>query len=293
MNWKTHYDGTYWKIESNCENVVDNNVFTWEKTFIRVTCKDVVNQSTIIINGISYEFFTDNETVIIEITDNVRSTVQTYFEFKQPNDLVVYELEHVVFVGERPTANNTDILPYEIPFNSADSNPFYFQCTEAMQKTVSGTWTDFHTSGITSFDVHYLETLQVRTKTGGNVTSFIDEACWTDKILVEWIGRFGKLKSWWFTVDKIINTSDKQINLQIIGDGFSTLKNKRISLAVSHKKADVITQQYLSDIVLSDAVYVYDDTEKNQVRIENTSFEVVRRKADINLIINKIQYDTI
>lgn len=293
MNWTTHEDGAYWKIESNATIGENKEFYRWEKSFVRVTCKDVVNQAAITINDVRYEFFVDDEQIIIEITDLIRTYSGGSITFVQDNALSVYELEWVAKDGERPTANNTDILPYEIPFNSSDSNPFYFQCTEAMQKTVTGTWTDFHTEGIASYDAQNLETLQVRTKTGGNVTNFIEETCWTDKILVEWVGRFGQLKSWWFTVDKIVNSSDKEINLQVVGDGFSTLRNKRISLAVSHKKADSITQQYLSDIVLSDAVYVYDDTEKNHVRIENTSFEVGKRKADINLIINKLQYDTI
>lgn len=293
MNWTTHINDGFWKVESNATIGENKEFYRWEKSFVMVTCKDVVNQGAITINDIRYEFFADDEVLIVEVTDLIRAYSGGSINFVQDNALLVYELEWVAKDGERPTANNTDILPDEIPFDSANSNPFYFQCTEAMQKTVSGTWIDFNTSGILSYDAQDLETLQVRTKTGGNVTSFIDEACWTDKILVEWLGRFGQLKSWWFTVDKIVNTSDKQINLQVVGDGFSTLKNKRISLAVSHKKADSITQQYLSDIVLSDAVYVYDDTEKNQVRIENTSFEVGNRKADINLIINKLQYDTI
>lgn len=293
MKWTTHENGDYWKIESNATTAENEEFYRWEKSFVRVTCKDVVNQSAITINDVRYEFFTNDEQIIVEITDLIRAYSGGSITFTQDNDLLVYELEWVSIDGERPTASNTDLLPHEIPFNSSDSNPFYFQCTEAMQKTVTGTWTDFHTDRIASFNAHELETLEVRTKTDGIITNFIPEACWTDKVLVEWVSRFGQLKSWWFTVEKVFNSYDKQLNLQVLGDGFNTLKNKRVGIIVSYKKADSITQQYLSDIVLSDEVYVYDDNEKNQVRVENNSFEVGKRKADITLTINKLQYDTI
>ena len=296
MAWTTHHDGDYWKIESTATVGENKEFYRWEKSFVRITCKDYVNQSVLTVDGTDYEFYSDNETAIIEISDLIRSFSGGSMFFVDSNIQTVYELEWLAIDGERPSNVNADILPYEIPFNSASSIPFYFQCSEAMQKSVSGIWTDFHTTGINSFAVSDLETLEVRQKDSGQPTHFINQPCWTDKILCEWTGRFGELKSWWFTVERMVYGSDRQINLQVLHDGFRTLKNKRTSLLVIYKSADSITQQYISDIVLSDEVYVYTGptaSTKQQVRIENNTFEVAKRKEDINLVINLSAYDTI
>lgn len=296
MTWTEHYDGDYWTIESNATVGENKEFYRWEKSFIRITCKDVVNQEALTVDGIRYQFYSDNEVSIIEITDLIRAYSGGTITFVNDAALTVYELEWLAIDGERPTSQNTDILPFEIPFNALNTIPFWFQCTEAMQKSVDGVWTDFHTTGILSFDVQDLETLEVRQKDSGQPTTFINSDCWTDKILVEWVGRFGQLKSWWFKVERTVYGSDKQVNIQTLENGYNTLKNKRTGLLLSHKRADQITQHYLSDIVLSDSVYVYTSsaaTSKTQVRIENNSFEVSPRKQDVNITVNLYAYDTI
>lgn len=299
MKWTTHENGDYWKIESNLYDSVYNYGYTWEKSFVRVTCKDVINQSAITINDVRYEFFTNDEQIIVEITDLIRAYPTGTITFVQDNELTVYELNYYSKKGQKPTAQNYSKLPAEIPYSSKDSNPFYVELYEKQDYLKNDTtWAALYNS-FSSVNVKTLIDFAgaFRCYDGQIPTSennvFIELDCLTDKVLVEWVSRFGQLKSWWFTVEKVLNSSDKQLNLQVLGDGFNTLKNKRVGIIVSYKKADSITQQYLSDIVLSDEVYVYDDDEKNQVRVENNSFEVGKRKADITLTINKLQYDTI
>ena len=112
-------------------------------------------------------------------------------------------------------------------------------------------------------------------------------------LLFEWTSRFGKLKSWWFKIDREIFSSDKNVSLQTLDNNYNVLKNKRQSIQVSHKGADIITQKYLSDIVLSDEVYIYSEGEKLRVNVATNEFEVTEKKRDINLLINKTAYDTI
>lgn len=296
MTWVNHFENDYWIIESNATVGENKEFYRWERSFLRLTCKDVVNQESLSVDGIRYVFYSDNEVSIIEITDLIRAFSGGTITFVTDAALTIYELDWLAIEGERPTAQNTDILPFEIPFNDSNVIPFWFQCTESMQKSVDSVWSDFHTTGILSFDAQELETLGVRQKDSGQQTNFVNLPCWTDKILVEWVGRFGQLKSWWFTVDKTVYSSDKQINIQTLENGYNTLKNKRTNLLISHRRADQITQHYLSDIVLSDEVYVYTSSaaaSKTQVRIENSNIEVSPRKQDVNLIINLYAYDTI
>ena len=70
-------------------------------------------------------------------------------------------------------------------------------------------------------------------------------------IRFEWIGRFGVKKSWWFKIDKTIYSTSKTLDIQTMDNGFNTLKDKNTNLIISHRNADNLTQNYLSDIVLS------------------------------------------
>lgn len=300
MNWTTHENGDYWKIESNLYNLVYNYGYTWEKSFVRVTCKDVVNQSALTINDVRYEFFVDDEQIIVEITDLIRAYPTGTITFVQDNKLTVYELDYISLTGQKPTAQNYSKLPAEIPYSSKDSNPFYVQLYEKQDYLKNDTtWAALYNSlPISAVDVKTLTDFAgaFRYYDGPTPTTetnvFIELDCTTDKVLVEWISRFGQLKSWWFTIEKMIYSSDKQIDLQTLESGYNSMKNKRYGLIISHKKADIITQQYLSDIVVSDSVYIY-DTDKLQVKVETNAFEISKRKQDIIIVINKNSYDTI
>lgn len=299
MNWVTHHDGAYWKIESTLFSFIINYGYSWEKNFIRITCKDVVNQSVLTVDGQDYEFFVDDEVSIIEITDLIRATESGTITFVNQSAETILELEYVTRGGERESPYNKDILPNEIPY-SASSYPFYVQTDEklAYYKT-DNTWQAFFIGG-------YMTSLDVYTFTGfdfslgrydgpvlsGDTINFVKMHCPAEAVLVEWVGRFGLLKSWWFVVDRIIYNSDRQLDIQTMGIGFNTLRNKKGSFVITTKGAGQTTQHYLSDLVLSDDVYVYLSA-RDKVRIENNSFEVTKRKRDIQLTVNIFAYDTI
>jgi hypothetical protein len=115
-------------------------------------------------------------------------------------------------------------------------------------------------------------------------------------ILVEWVGHYGILKSWWFDVISQVMQSTKQIDIQTMDNGYNTLKNKTKSIVLQHKKANQKTQAYLADLILSDDVSVYwsdSETDKHRVRVETNSFDVTQRKRDVQLTLNTFVYDTI
>jgi hypothetical protein len=249
------------------------------------------------VNGEDYEFFADNEVSIIEITDVVRAFEGGNIQFVNQALLLIEELEwYSLLTGERMTEGNRDSLPETIPYKSDSSIDFYFQTTEAMQVFTEGAWADFYGSVPQGGKVEDFPTLEIRTKTDLIYTNFVELPCWDDMILVEWVGHFGIVKSWWFEVISQVMQSTKQIDIQTMDNGYNTLKNKTKSIVLQHKKANQKTQAYLSDLVLSDDVSVYwsdSETDKHRVRVETNSFDVTQRKRDVQFTLNTFAYDTI
>lgn len=310
MNWILHTNSNAnWKIESNglpdYDDGTDNGIlaYRWEKTFVRIIMK-TAGQKTITVDNVDYILFDANEVVIVEITDFVRSFASGSIIFG--SESFSYTLNFTAIAGERQTENNKYRLPFEICYNSSAVFPFWIQMIEemAVEKIPTGGILLSFDNRINSVDWHYLKATEniknVITATSSpnwstNIVNCIDN-CWTDKVLFEWVGRFGVLKSWWFTTEKYTYGTEKELNLQTMENGYNTLKNKRTNLVVKHQRADLLTQQYLSDIVLSDEVYIYDGTtvaDKLRVKIDNNSFDVSKKKRDISLTVNKFAYDTI
>lgn len=307
MNWMLHTNSdANWKIESNglpdYDDGTDNGIlaYRWEKTFVRITMK-TAGQKTITVDNVDYILFDTNEVVIVEITDFVRSFASGSIIFESGS--FSYTLNFTAIKGERQTANNKYRLPNEIVYNSSAVFPFWIQLTESLSvekvpkdivPIILGLGNEIY-----SFDWHFYKTtysIENTIKAGTWQTEIVSDNCFTDKILFEWVGRFGVLKSWWFTTEKYTYGTEKELNLQTMENGYNTLKNKRTNLVVKHQRADLLTQQYLSDIVLSDEVYMYDGStveNKIQVKIDNNSFDVSKKKRDISLTVNKFVYDTI
>jgi len=302
MNWITHFDDDNFKVESSAiDELLDFSVFyTWGRSMIRVTFKNVTSCSEIDVNGTKYKAYINDETIIVEITDYVRflgngSNDAIVFRTVPGNDLI-YQLPFITVYGERPTFINTEKLPSEIPFHSVPPGTgriFYFQTTESMERLDYGDWVQFTDDGVTECTTDTIDELLIRTVNGHNYTRFVEMECLTDKLLIQWVGHFGVRKSWYFTVERYINGSDKQLSLQVIDNGFNTLKNKRSSVQLVHRKADRATQHYLSDLCLSDEVIMYVEKLPYQVKIDNNSMDVTNKKRDVQVLVNLFAYDTI
>ena len=298
MTWVTNFDSAFWKIETTGVSVEGYNFWTWEKSFIRITCKDVSAHSVLTVISFDeqdYEFFVDGEKTVIEITDIVRAYSGGTIEFFNQIPSLVYEMDWVSVPGERMTQSNREELPEEIPYNIDSDIPFYFQFTEVMQSIIEGVWTDW-TDSVPGEKELTAAPDEIRTKVSNDYTRFVNMPCWNNMLLVEWVSHLGLKKSWWFEVSSELMRSTRQLNIQTLNNGYNTLKNKTKSLILFHKLADRKTQAYLSDIVLSDDVCVFftnEEQDRYPVRIENDSFEITKRKRDILLTVNTFAYDTI
>lgn len=301
VNWATSAD---WEIYANMYTSVEVYFFKWDKSFVKIV--SVTNTTkTIQVNGENYTVYSAGEELIIEVTDFVRASaigVQQNIQIKYLTSY--YSINFFAIKGARGNEFKPK-LPAEIPFYAASANPFYVQFIENMETlrrdngyTRAYTVVFNDSGGVASWDWRdeystYKAALWVKTSSTSFYTNFINKSCWTDKILVEWMSAQGQKKSWWFQVDGVIYGSDKTLNLQTLENGYTTLKNKRVSVRVKHRNADNTTQNYLSDISMSDEVYVYDGTTKIRVRLADNAFEVTQGKRDIQLTINKYAYDTI
>ena len=298
MNWYTKIDDTDWKIEMN--GLTDTIFASLDKSFYRITMK-TAGEKTIEIDGYDYTFYNAYEQILYEVTDLVRADT-TGFTTDFISGAFSQSYSCLSIKGSKSTEFEHQ-LPLEISYDNSSVLPFWMQFNEIM--TTIDTLTllpkDYYPQGglgTRSFNWK-AETdvpLYLYTKATNIYTYLRPENCYTDKILFEWVSARGYLKSWWFTIDKYTYLTDKELNLQTIESGYYTLKNKRVNLTVKHKMADIITQKYLSDIVLSDEVYIYDGTtvaDKLRVKIDNNSFDVSNKKRDILLTVNKFAYDTI
>ena len=304
MNWNSVYSDDYLEVSTNGFTYMSSvyNFYRWEKSFLKIKFLDYLNEGAFWVNGEKYEGFADNDDVIIEVSNVIRSVSSGVFTISNTSDgsgTINVSMDFNSIEGVAVTTENADGLMFEIPLVTS-SNQFWLQVSEKLDylKT-DGTWTAFYASpGV-------IGTVDIKSKSGfanvlrkyigpipsGELVVFKDVECSNDKIQLDWIGRFGLKKSWWFTVEKTIYSSDKQISLQTLDSGFNVQRNKKTSLLLTHKMADTITQQYIADIVLSDEVINVSSGQK--VRIETSTFDVLKRKNDINLTINVNQYDTI
>ena len=300
MNWTILFENDWWKIESNLFNYIYLYGYTWEKTFIKITCKNIDEQAYLVIDGVEYAFFRDGESSLIEITDDIRSNESGVIDISFTPWGTIYSLNYISVAGVRPTTDNLTLLPGFIPF--IRGNEFWVQVYGRQDyRKNDNTWQPFYgNEGV-------LSAVDVNSKTGfilllrgydgptpnNEYNVFELLSCSGEYITVEWVGRFGFKKSWCFKIEREISSTSKQLALQTLDSGFNVLKNKRKAVQVIHRKADHTTQQYLSDLVLSDEVYVYSGTEKIQVDVDTNSFDVTEKKRDIQILINLAAYDTI
>ena len=93
--------------------------------------------------------------------------------------------------------------------------------------------------------------------------------------------------------DKLNYSSDKSLQIETGDSDYKQFKNKKISFSVIERMADLSTQKYLSDLVISDDVKVYIDGQWMHVSIETNNVEVHHKRRDLIFNVNFKHYDTI
>lgn len=284
--------------------------------------KTIADPLTLIFNDVEYQIFggvgaystcelttylqplLNENTLIVQIDDDTNS--------------IILSLDVIVKEGLKPTATVTDVVPSVIPIVKNSIFPFYLQLiyslnwhkndntilvlgqndevtSNDLQPNInSGDYSNFLKPTVSTFDDTF--DYSFRYKMDKKDVLISDITCPQEMILVEWESKFGAKKSWWFKVLKLSTNNSKELELTAYDSGFNVLKNKQISIVVTHKNCDEDTQMYLSDICISDAVYIYDGDvliSKKQVNVATKNIEVEKKRKDIQLTINTMQYDII
>lgn len=144
VQWITHFESPQWRVESNATAAESKRFYAWEKSFVRVTWK-LVGEVFCYINGEKYNFYNQNEQVVLEITDLIRAIVGGggTITIRDYNNDYLYELEYESIAGERPSKSNVSSLPHTIPFAPQFSGaqlvpapilPFWIQFTDQTER---------------------------------------------------------------------------------------------------------------------------------------------------------------
>lgn len=143
VQWITHFENAQWRVESNATNARIDKFYTWEKSFVRVTCKVSALGIFCYINGEKYNFYHQNEQVILEITDLVRAGVDWVgtIEIRDYDNEYLYDLDYESFAGQRVDKSNESFLPFQIPYSFASIIPFWIElCQKQDYFSSSNEW---------------------------------------------------------------------------------------------------------------------------------------------------------
>lgn len=138
VQWITHFEDSNWKVEHNGFQFPDIAInaffYRWEKALIRVTCKATAGDECY-INGESYKFYNDFESIVLELTDIVRAVTGGFINVNDYSDLPITFIEWVAKAGERPTASKITDMPSQISVAESlkATLPFYLQTTTKME----------------------------------------------------------------------------------------------------------------------------------------------------------------
>ncbi|CAB5225841.1 hypothetical protein UFOVP756_11 [uncultured Caudovirales phage] len=294
--------------------------FKKSKSFIRLVKNDNNTYSELSINGQDYSIAgVSGSEIYIEISDIINATDDSSTIVFQWDGDVIFELDYMVEKGLKQSVVVSDVFPSEIPIVEGSLLPFYMQAM--LQFEWLKTDSSWAVLGVNDFGSTYNLMPRIQTGDYTNIlrtinTTFDDTfdltfqanddeqryfelkplECEQDIILVEWVSRFGQRKSWWFEVEKTVNESHKQLDLETMEDGFNTLKSKQISILVQTKHCDIFNQTYLSDLVFSDEVYIYDGettATKRQVKVSQNTIDVENKRKTVALLLNTYRYDSI
>ena len=132
VQWITHFENAQWKVEHNGFQFPDIAInaffYRWEKSFVRVTWK-LGGDIFCYINGEKYNFYSDGEQVILEITDKVRANAGGggTISIRDYNDDYLYDLEYENIEGQRIDKSNESYLPFQIPYSVTSVISFWVE----------------------------------------------------------------------------------------------------------------------------------------------------------------------
>ena len=275
-----HNDSNYQILKSWTGAVYEN-----ERNYFKVVIKNIASKASFTFNGYTYTGYFNNDSVIIEITDIIRGGGYSFrFDFYDNGSNLIHREEFDSFEGIKQNSITKINLPSEIKVNFSVNAHHNITSTDVFEINNAGViieTTDDEINTNTIFVIQNREYIKI---------TQIDECKY---VLFRWISINGFQKDWFFLQDKLNFSSDKSLQIETGDSDYKQFKNKKISFSVIERMADLSTQKYLSDLVISDDVKVYIDGQWMPVSIETNNVEVYNKRRDLIFNVNFKHYDTI
>ena len=282
MTFTQFYDSSALTISSS----FGNTAYQSERNYFKILFKNIVSTNKIVFNGYTYTAYRNYEEVIIEVTDIIRSSIdESSFVFFSSENTLLASLDITIFAGFKQNSITKINLPSEIKLNLTYFDKFYIDSSYGFDVKVNGVWV----LGYKSFTITNINTEIRQNSIPIKLTSI--DTC--KKVLFRWISSNGIEKDWYLLQDKLNYSSDKSLQIDTGDSDYRQFKNKKISFSVIERMADLSTQKYLSDLVISDDVKVYIDGQWMPVSIETNNVEVHHKRRDLIFNVNFKHYDTI
>ena len=260
-------------------------IFKNERNYFKVVLKNIAAKSSFKFNGYTYFGYFNNDSVIIEVTDIVRSgSSPIAFTFYNDVNAVLHTLTCNLINGITQNSLTKINLPSEIKVNFALLAAHNICSTDVYEKKTGASIVS-ENKGTITYETNYVKQNDSYVK----ITPI--DSC--DSILFRWISASGYTKDWYLLQDKLNFLSDKSLQLETGGSDYNIFKNKKVKFSVVERSADLSTQKYLSDLVFSDDVKVYIDGQWLAVDFDTNSIEISNKRKDLVFNVNFQHYDTI
>ena len=286
MTFIDFYSDINFTISSNFkEEGFDVFAYKNNRSYFKIVFKDVSSADTILFNGYYYKGYKDNEEVIIEVSDIVRANDSHTFNFYDIDNILIANFTPTILGGFSTNQITGIYLPQIIKLNLGYYPTF---------KICSSFEFAYSTGGV-FFNItkeYSIDSLSTQVAQNEKKIAIIEiDTC--NSLLFEWASINGYKKNWYFATDKLNFLSDKSVSIETGDSDYKQYKNKKISFSVIERMADLGTQKYLSDLVISDDVKVYIDGEWMSVSIDTNNVEVSHKRKDLIFNVNFKHYDTI
>lgn len=282
MNFTQIFDDANYQILKSWSG---STIFQNERNYFKVVLKNIAAKNSFKFNGYTYFGYFNNDSVIIEVTDIVRSgSSPITFTFYNDVNAVLHTITCSLISGIAQNSITKINLPSEIKVDFALLATHSICSTDNYEKKTGASIVS-ENFGTISAATNYVKQNDSYIK----ITQF--DSC--DSILFRWLSANGYQKDWYLLQDKLNFLSDKSLQLETGGSDYNIFKNKKVKFSVVERQADLSTQKYLSDLVLSDDVKVFIDGQWLAIEIDTNSIEISTKRKDLVFNVNFQHYDTI
>ena len=264
-----------------------DSILKKQRNYFKVVFLNFAIQNKFIFNGYTYFGYKNGDSVVVEVTDLVASEVGEEFSLSIMLGVPAIEVfqSTAILDGLQIDSVLSYNLPLTIPFSLNFSD--YLPISSSNMFDVIDFDSDLYTYNIQSSSDKILQ--------NGSILQLKPIDCTADYAMMWWKDSLGHEKAWLFKKNLLNFGSKKQLDIETGDINYKQLRQKEYGCQLIHRNANHTTQMYISDIVMSDEVYIIlgSDKVKIPVKIDETKFDVQRRNKDITINVNIAHYDTI